>query len=49
MTSLTAKQIKDYNDYGYVAPIDVLTPGEANEIKTEIEKGSTKTGEDIYD
>ena len=38
MTSLTAKQIKDYNDYGYVAPIDVLTPDEANEIKTEIEQ-----------
>ena len=38
MTSLTSKQLKDYEDYGFVAPIDVLTLDEANEIKTEIEK-----------
>ena len=38
MTSLTPKQLKDYNDHGYVAPIDILTAGEANEIKEEIEK-----------
>ena len=38
MTSLTPKQLKDYNDHGYVAPIDILTVDEANEIKTEIEK-----------
>ena len=37
MTSLTAKQLKDYNDYGYVAPINVLTLDEAEEIKKEIE------------
>ena len=38
MTSLTPKQLKDYNDRGYVAPIDILTADEANEIKEEIEK-----------
>ena len=38
MISLTPKQIKDYNDQGYVAPIDVLTLKEANEIKNEIEE-----------
>ena len=38
MSSLTFKQLKDYEDYGFVAPIDVLTSDEANEIKTEIEK-----------
>ena len=38
MTSLTSKQLKDYEDQGFVAPIDVLTSDEANEIKTEIEK-----------
>jgi len=37
MTSLTAKQLKDYDDYGYVAPINVLTLDEAEEIKKEIE------------
>jgi ectoine hydroxylase-related dioxygenase (phytanoyl-CoA dioxygenase family) len=35
---LTTKQLKDYNDHGYVAPIDILTADEANEIKEEIEK-----------
>jgi len=38
MTSLTSKQLKDYEDHGFVAPIDVLTSDEANEIKEEIEK-----------
>ena len=38
MTSLTPKQLKDYEDHGFVAPIDVLTPDEASEIRREIEK-----------
>ena len=38
MTSLTTKQIKDYEDNGFVAPIDVLTLDEAEEIRQEIEK-----------
>ena len=35
--SLTAAQIKQYEDDGYVAPIDVLSKDEANEIRKEIE------------
>ena len=35
MTSLTPKQLKDYEDHGFVAPIDVLTSDEVNEIKEE--------------
>jgi len=38
MTSLTTKQLKDYEDNGFVAPIDVLTLDEAEEIRQEIEK-----------
>ena len=38
MTLLTSKQLKDYEDHGFVSPIDVLTSDEANEIKREIEK-----------
>jgi ectoine hydroxylase-related dioxygenase (phytanoyl-CoA dioxygenase family) len=38
MTDLTTKQLQDYNDHGYVAPIDVLTSDEAYEIRKEIEK-----------
>ena len=37
MSGLTAKQIKDYEVQGYVAPIDILSPEEAKKIKTEIE------------
>ena len=38
MTGLTAKQLKNYNDHGYVAPIDILTSNEAYKIRQEIEK-----------
>ena len=37
MASLTHNQIKQYYDAGYVAPIDVLTKDEAQEIRDEIE------------
>ena len=37
MSSLNEKQLKDYEDYGFVAPIDVLTLEEAKKIKEEIE------------
>ena len=37
MSSLNSKQVKDYNDYGFVAPIDVLSSEEAKKIKEEIE------------
>jgi len=38
MTILNAKQLKDYNDHGYVAPIDILISSEAYEIRKEIEE-----------
>ncbi len=37
MTALTLKQLKDYKENGYVAPIDVLSLDESKEIKREIE------------
>tara|TARA_B100000686_G_C16608675_1_gene872591 strand:- start:229 stop:1056 length:828 start_codon:yes stop_codon:yes gene_type:complete len=37
MLSLTNDQIKQYYDAGYVAPIDVLSKEEADEIRKEIE------------
>ena len=37
MTNLSDQQIKFYNEKGYVAPIDVLSIQEANEIRIEIE------------
>tara|TARA_B100001123_G_scaffold175114_1_gene201067 strand:- start:163 stop:990 length:828 start_codon:yes stop_codon:yes gene_type:complete len=38
MSSLSVKQIKQYQDEGYVAPIDVLSKEEAKEIRDEIER-----------
>jgi len=35
--SLTAKQIKNYENNGYISPIDVLSQKEAHEIREEIE------------
>jgi len=37
MPSLTSEQLKQYDEEGYVAPIDVLSKEEANEVKEEIE------------
>ena len=37
MFSLTSEQLKQYEEEGYVAPIDVLSKEEANEVKEEIE------------
>jgi len=37
MSSLTSAQLKQYEENGYVAPVDVLSKEEANEVKDEIE------------
>ena len=37
MSSLSKNEINQYNEKGYLAPIDVLTKDEANEVKEEIE------------
>ena len=38
MFSLTSDQINNYNNNGYLAPINVLTKDEASEVRVEIEK-----------
>ena len=38
MFSLTSDQINNYNNNGYLAPINVLTKDEASEVRAEIEK-----------
>ena len=37
MSMLSDKELKDYNDNGFVSPIDVLSLEEAEQIKKEIE------------
>ena len=37
MTGLTTKQLNEYRNYGYVAPIDILSVKEVTKIKREIE------------
>jgi len=37
MSSLSKSEINQYNEKGYLAPIDALTKDEANEVKEEIE------------
>ena len=37
MSGLNEKQLKDYNDNGFIAPVDILSLKEAAEIKKEIE------------
>ena len=33
MSSLTSKQLKQYEDYGYIAPIDILSKWEVAKIR----------------
>ena len=35
MSNLNAKQLRDYREKGFVAPIDVLSSEETKEIKKE--------------
>ena len=37
MSKLTSDQIKQYQDKGFVAPIQALSQDEANEVREEIE------------
>ena len=37
MSSLSSSQIKKYNEEGFIAPINIFSKDEANEIKKEIE------------
>ena len=36
MSALNGKQLKDYNDNGFVSPVNILSLEEAAEIKKEI-------------
>ena len=47
MTYLTSNQLKQYNDEGYIAPLNVLTKNEANEIRNEIEFIENKWPEEL--
>jgi len=47
MTALTSNQLKQYNDQGYVSPINALTSVEAFEIRKEIEFIEKKIPEQI--
>ena len=47
MSALTSKQLKQYEDLGYVAPIDILSLEEAKEIKSEIEYIEKKWPEEL--
>ena len=49
MTYLTSNQLKQYNDEGYVAPLNILSKDEANEIKNEIEFIENKWTEELKD
>ena len=42
MSKLSSNQLQEYNENGYVAPIDVLSKDEAFEIRREIENIETK-------
>ena len=47
MSSLNSKQVKDYKDHGFVAPIDILSSEEAKRIKEEIEYIEKKWPEEL--
>ena len=47
MSSLNVRQLKNYEDQGFLAPIDVLSLEEAKEIKKEIEHIEKKWPEEL--
>ena len=47
MNSLNVKQLKDYKDHGFVAPINVLSLEEVKKIKEEIEYIEKKWPEEL--
>ena len=47
MSKLSSNQLQEYNDNGYVAPIEVLTKGQAFEIRKEIENIETKWPDEL--
>ena len=47
MNSLNVKQLKDYKDHGFVAPINVFSLEETKKIKEEIEHIEKKWPEEL--
>ena len=47
MPKLSSNQLQEYNDNGYVAPIEVLSKDEAFEIRKEIENIETKWPDEL--
>ena len=37
MTYLSSNQLKEYNEQGYIAPLDILSKSQALEARKEIE------------
>ena len=44
---LTANQLKEYNEKGYLAPIDILSSEEVKKIRVEIESIEKKWPDQI--
>ena len=42
MSKLSSNQLQEYNNNGYIAPIDILSKDEAFQIRKEIENIETK-------
>ena len=47
MPKLSSNQLQEYNDNGYVAPIEVFSKDEAFEIRKEIENIETKWPDEL--
>jgi non-heme Fe2+,alpha-ketoglutarate-dependent halogenase len=47
MPKLSSNQLQEYNDNGYVAPIEVLSKDQAYEIREEIENIETKWPDEL--
>ena len=47
MPKLSSNQLQEYNDNGYVAPIEVLTKDQAFEIRKEIENIEAKWPDEL--
>ena len=48
MTYLSSNQLKQYEDQGYISPIEVLSRSEALEARKEIELIEKKLPNEIY-
>ena len=47
MSKLSSNQLQEYNDNGYIAPIDILSKDEAFQIRKEIENIETKWPDEL--